>query len=97
MATARAKGGAHSTPWIDAWFDPVADMRAYDNQMCLADTDGKGESRLIVGACARARAGWRRPARFSRASVSARPLTAAVRAQPTSAASLRCTAAPTAN
>jgi Bardet-Biedl syndrome 1 protein len=63
--TADAKAGSDSTaeakktqrhrdgPWLNAWYDPVANLSAFSPCMCLADTAGDKEFRLLVADSAR--------------------------------------------
>ncbi|CAE7590337.1 Bbs1 [Symbiodinium pilosum] len=52
--SADAKGNAFSepekkkSPWLDAWYDPVAGMSCYSSFLCLADLAADGDHRLVM-------------------------------------------------
>ena len=39
--------------WLDAWYDPVANLRAYSGCVRLSDLHGDGDHKLLVAGMAR--------------------------------------------
>mmetsp|Transcript_17510 Transcript_17510/g.47251 ORF Transcript_17510/g.47251 Transcript_17510/m.47251 type:complete len:581 (+) Transcript_17510:24-1766(+) len=49
MAAAQAQAQAQAkSPWLHAWKDPVADLKAFSSCVRLADLNGDGDYKLIV-------------------------------------------------
>jgi Bardet-Biedl syndrome 1 protein len=36
------------SPWLHAWHDPVSDIKAYSNCLCLADLNGDGDNKILI-------------------------------------------------